>query len=98
MLCRVQVRSEQVSLESFVHFPDIDGEFVPPLRCHNRGKSLLHCEGFVHSQGWGYQPASIVPFSAAVSYRLASDWCVSTPSTFGPSTEFTRSPVPHYTD
>ena len=42
MLCRVEVK--QMSLEYakddvWFHYPDIDREFVPPLRCRNRWKN-----------------------------------------------------------
>jgi len=41
-LCRVQVYSEQVGLESFweaverLCHPDVSRELIPPLRCQNR--------------------------------------------------------------
>ena len=47
MPCRVEVKSEQMSLESFTEdgewlcCPDIGREFLPPLRCQNRGESWL---------------------------------------------------------
>ena len=47
MLCGFEVKSEQMSLESFVEgrerlcCPDVGREFVPPLRLQNREQFLL---------------------------------------------------------
>jgi len=53
-LCRVQVNSEQVGLESLAEAgerlccPDVSRELIPPLRCQNReelglGRVMLVC-------------------------------------------------------
>ena len=48
VLSGVEVKSEQVSLESFAEdrerlcCPDVGWEFVPPLRLQNRTESRLH--------------------------------------------------------
>ena len=64
MLCRIELKSEQMSLESFAEdrewfrCPDNCREFIPPLRYQNRDESCLHWEQPKPSQR--YQPASWV--------------------------------------
>ena len=61
ILCRVEVKSEQVSLESLVEdgmwlcCPGIGLKFVSPLRCQKRKELWLHWMTFVCAQRWWYQ-------------------------------------------
>ena len=89
MLCGVEVKSEQLNLESFAEdgewfcCPDIGPEFVPPLRCQNRKELGLRWANFVCPQRWGYQSdmsADVDEQSAlAGACGLSSVWSYTVP-------------------
>ena len=81
-LCRVEVNSDQMNLESFAEgcewfrCPDIGHEFIPPLKLQNRGESWLRRAGFFCSQWWLYQPASWCSRAKCSGWDVWSDQCL----------------------